>query len=172
MTPFIIWSLLSGAYMWAFGLFVVAGLSDAVDGAIARMFDQQSELGTVLDPLADKTLLVSVFIVLGVMGNIPLWLTILVFSRDLLIVAGIILCFVIGRPVKIKPLWVSKANTLAQITLASLVLGLLAFQLELTVIKVSLEIITGLLTGFSALAYVFEGIKHLGSNGLDRVDNQ
>lgn len=158
--------------MWAFGLFVVAGLSDAVDGAIARMFNQQSELGTILDPIADKTMLVSVYLVLGVMGHIPLWLTILVFSRDLLIVAGIILCFVIGRPVKIKPLWVSKANTAAQITLASLVLGILAFQLDLALLKYSLELTTGVLTGLSALAYTFQGIVHLGSDGPDRVDTQ
>ena len=163
LVPIIIWAMLSGAMLPAFILFLVAGLSDAVDGAVARYFDQQSELGTILDPVADKTLLVSVFIVLSILGFLPLWLVILVVSRDVIIISGILIAFLMGRPVDINPLWISKANTLAQIMLASLVLGLLAFELALPTTQLFLEWITGMLTGLSAAAYVIQGARHLAS---------
>ena len=159
LVPVIVWALLSGEMMSAFLLFLLAGLSDAVDGAVARYFDQQSEFGTVLDPIADKTMLVSVFIVLAYLDHLPLWLAILVVSRDLLIVVGVMLAFVLVKKVTIKPLWVSKANTLAQIVLASLVLGLLAFEIHLPTAQLMLVWTTGVLTGLSAIAYIWEGLK-------------
>ena len=145
----------------AFLLFVVAGLSDAVDGAIARTFNQQSELGTLLDPIADKLMLVSIFLVLGYLGHIPIWLTILVFSRDLLIVTGIMIYSLLGKPVTIDPIWISKANTTFQIILAGFVLGLLAFELHMPGLKMILEWTTGALTAASAIAYIVLGIRHL-----------
>ena len=161
LVPVIVWALLAGAWFPAFLLFLLAGLSDAVDGAIARTFDQHSELGTILDPLADKVMLVSVFVVLGYLGQIPIWLTILVVSRDVLIVVGIVLCFMIEKPVTIRPLWVSKANTVAQIVLAGLVLGVRALDLSLPEVTLSMVWLTGALTAASALAYVIQGARHL-----------
>lgn len=159
MVPLIVWALLSDQMALAFGVFVLAGISDAVDGTIARYFNQQSEFGTVLDPIADKIMLVSVFVGLTYLGHIPLWLTIMVVSRDLLIINGVMLAFVMARDVVIKPLAVSKANTVAQILLAGLVLGFLAFDFSSPTLIVSLEWIVALLTGLSALAYVWEGLK-------------
>ena len=98
--------------MWiAFLLFLAAGVSDAVDGFLAKRFGMTTELGAYLDPLADKVLIVSIYVTLGINDVIPRWLVILVVSRDILIVGGIMLSWVIGKPVKIKPLLVSKLNT-------------------------------------------------------------
>lgn len=163
LVPVIIWFLIAGLMMPAFLLFLVAGLSDAVDGAIARAFNQQSELGTILDPVADKLMLVSVFIVLSYLGHLPVWLAILVFSRDFLIIVGIIICFLLGKPVTIRPIWISKANTTAQIVLVCVVLGLLAFELNMPTIRIALEWITGALTAASAIAYIVQGARHLAS---------
>ncbi|MEL6784602.1 MAG: CDP-alcohol phosphatidyltransferase family protein [Pseudomonadota bacterium] len=159
MVPLIVWALLSEQMGMAFAVFVIAGISDAVDGTIARYFNQQSAFGTVLDPIADKIMLVSVFVGLTYLGHIPLWLTIMVVSRDLLIINGVMLAFVMAHDVEIKPLAVSKANTVAQIGLAALVLGLLAFDLTAPTLVISLQWLTALLTGASALAYVWAGLK-------------
>ncbi|MFD0915654.1 CDP-alcohol phosphatidyltransferase family protein [Pseudahrensia aquimaris] len=161
LVPMIVWAMIADNMLLAFVLFLIAGVSDAVDGFIARNFNQQSELGTILDPLADKMMLVSVFIVLGYLGHIPLWLTILVVSRDVLIVFGIVVCFMLNRPVTIAPIWISKANTTVQIVLACFELGLLAFALSLPVAAAVLVWITGALTVGSAAAYTVQGVQHL-----------
>ncbi|MEM7302587.1 MAG: CDP-alcohol phosphatidyltransferase family protein [Pseudomonadota bacterium] len=100
--PLIVWCLLIEARMAAFVIFIVAGISDSVDGIIARHFDQDTELGAYLDPIADKGLLISVFVVLGYLGHIPLWLVVLAVSRDVLIVAGVMLAFLLGSPMDNK----------------------------------------------------------------------
>ena len=82
LVPGVVYALMSGELDWAFAGFIVAGISDGVDGFIARQFDQRSELGAYLEPIANKLLLVSVFVVLGYMGELPLWLVIAVVSRD------------------------------------------------------------------------------------------
>ena len=107
----------------ALGAFVFAGITDAVDGYIAKRFDQRTELGAYLDPLADKTLIVSIYVSLAIFGFIPPWLVILVVSRDFMIVGGVLLSTFVDKPLAIQPLLVSKANTLAQIVFAALVLA-------------------------------------------------
>ena len=159
LVPAIVWSALSNLMLLAFVLFLLAGLSDAVDGTVARYFDQQTELGTILDPIVDKLMLVCVFISLAYLGSIPLWLVILIVSRDLLIIFGVLLAFLLSLPVTIRPIWVSKANTAIQITLAAWVLFSLAFDIHWPEAKVSLEWITGALTALSAGAYMVQGIK-------------
>ena len=84
---------------------------------------QPRELGAYLDPVADKALLVSVFVTLGFKGVLPAWLIVLVVSRDLFIIGGMLLAYVLGNPMQVQPLWVSKINTAAQILLIALVLG-------------------------------------------------
>ncbi|EFL90570.1 CDP-alcohol phosphatidyltransferase family protein [Ahrensia sp. R2A130] len=157
LVPAIVWAMLHDRMALAFALFVIAGISDAVDGALARWLKQQSEFGTMLDPIADKAMLVAVFVLLGFMGHIPSWLAILVVSRDIIIVAGVLVVFVAGRPFEIAPFWVSKANTVAQILLAALVLGLLAFELEAEGLTMLLIYATAILGVVSALAYIVEG---------------
>ena len=91
LVPAVVYWLLDGQWQLAFAGFLVAGISDGVDGFIARHFNQRSKLGAYLDPMADKLLLVSVFVVLGLMGELPLWLVIVAVSRDALIVCAVLL---------------------------------------------------------------------------------
>jgi cardiolipin synthase len=122
--PVTVYFILVGELQPAFWLFVAAGVSDAVDGAVARLCNARTALGAVLDPLADKALLVSVYLSLTHSGLVPLWLTILVVSRDLLIIASVLLlAFLLRKPVPMEPLTISKINTLAQLVLAGLVLA-------------------------------------------------
>ncbi|HEX2337704.1 MAG TPA: CDP-alcohol phosphatidyltransferase family protein, partial [Hyphomicrobiaceae bacterium] len=97
--PVLFYLLLSGRSIAAFVVFVLAGLSDAVDGYLAKRFDWRSELGAYLDPLADKMLIVSIFIALGVRNELPLWLVIAVVSRDVLIVVAVLLSLVLDQPI-------------------------------------------------------------------------
>ncbi|MEI6986969.1 MAG: CDP-alcohol phosphatidyltransferase family protein [Rhodospirillaceae bacterium] len=122
--PVTIYFILEGNLLVAFWLFVAAGVSDALDGAIARLFDARSVLGGIIDPLADKVLLVSVYLSLTKVGLLPLWLALTVVSRDLLIVGGALLSYTLSQPTSLQPLYISKVNTLAQITLAALVLAI------------------------------------------------
>ena len=99
-------------------MFVVAGISDAVDGFLAKRFNWETELGAYLDPIADKLLIVCIFIALGVTARLPSWLVIMVVSRDVLIVIAVVLSWLLNHPTPMKPLAVSKMNTVAQIVLA------------------------------------------------------
>src|SRR3974390_40510 len=130
LVPIVVWAIASGTMWIAFVLFLAAGASDAVDGFLAKRFGWTTVLGAYLDPLADKALIVSIYLTLGISGFIPRWLVIMVVSRDILIVGGIMLSWVVGSPAKIKPLLVSKLNTLAQILFACAVLGSLGFDVQ------------------------------------------
>ena len=89
LVPIVVWAISTPGAMWiAFVLFVAAGVSDAVDGFLAKRFAMTTELGAYLDPLADKALIVSIYMTLGINGDIPRWLVILVVSRDIMIVSG------------------------------------------------------------------------------------
>ena len=122
-TPVTVWLMLTGELTFAFWLFLAASVSDAVDGFIAKRFDRETMLGGYLDPLADKALLVSVYITLGVLDHLALWLVILVVFREILIIGGALLLWLLARSFTIQPLMVSKVNTVAQIVLATVVLG-------------------------------------------------
>ena len=162
--PIIFWLLLSGQSKIAFIVFVCAGISDAVDGYLAKRFDWRTELGSYLDPLADKLLIVSIFIALGVRNELPLWLVIAVVSRDILIVAAVLLAWLLEhQPVRIKPLAVSKLNTLMQILLAATVLADGAFGLGLDTGRTVLVWITGALTLLSLAAYLRAWFMHMTS---------
>src|SRR5690606_27028137 len=150
---------------WALAGFLIAGLSDGVDGFIARQFDQRSELGAYLDPAADKLLLVSVFVVLGLMGELPLWLVITAVSRDALIITAVLISTLMGQPVAVKPLLVSKANTAVQIVLASLVLFELALAQQFSILRTGLIGLSGLLTVASAAAYLVGWLRHMNGDG-------
>ncbi|MDN2564994.1 CDP-alcohol phosphatidyltransferase family protein [Aquibium sp. A9E412] len=162
LVPAVVFALLTEHVGWAFVGFLVAGISDGVDGFIARQFDQRSELGAYLDPVADKLLLVCVFVVLGYMGELPLWLVVAAVSRDALIVGGVVMAYMLGHPMAMKPIFVSKANTLVQIVLAAAVLGELAFDQALGPLRPGLVYLSGLLTAASAAAYLMAWIKHMG----------
>jgi cardiolipin synthase (CMP-forming) len=165
LVPVVVYWLLSGDWRLAFAGFVIAGISDGIDGFIARQFNQRSKLGGYLDPMADKLLLVSVFVVLGVLGELPLWLVIAAVSRDGLIVGAIILSFLMGSPVEVKPLLVSKANTAVQILLVALVLAERALAFDFGPVREALIILSGLLTVASAAAYLVAWSRHMSRYG-------
>ena len=119
--PMAVWFVLRHEPGWAFGVFAAAGVSDALDGWIARRRGG-SPLGAMLDPLADKALLVSMFVTLAATGVLPDWLAILVVFRDIVIVGGIVLMWQVGLPVRIRPLLISKVNTALQLLLVGAVL--------------------------------------------------
>lgn len=120
--PLFVWLLTRGDTTAAFWLFLFAAVSDAVDGIIARQFDMQTTLGEYLDPIADKTLLVSAYVTLGSMDMLPLWIVIPVVSRDALIVGGALLIEKLTRDLRMEPILVSRANTLLQSSLVLLAL--------------------------------------------------
>ncbi len=128
--PFTVWLIMIDQWRLALVVFCLAGLSDAVDGFLAKRFGMQSRLGQYLDPIADKVLLVSIYIVLGAQQHLPLWLVILVVSRDILIVGGLLLLYVFDQPYTPKPFLLSKINTATQIILAASVIATLAFAVE------------------------------------------
>ncbi|WP_132253211.1 CDP-alcohol phosphatidyltransferase family protein [Methylobacterium segetis] len=122
LVPVILVLIGQGAWGAALALFVVAGASDALDGFLAKRFGMESRLGALLDPLADKALLVSVFVALATVGALPVWLLAVVIARDLIVIGAILLARLNGRRLAIRPLLIGKLNTAAQIGLATLVL--------------------------------------------------
>jgi cardiolipin synthase (CMP-forming) len=163
LVPVIVWAITSDQMLFAFILFLAAGLSDAVDGFLAKRFGMTSEFGSYLDPLADKALIVSIYVALGISDALPRWLVILVVSRDMMIVAAVMLSWLVGKPVAVKPLAVSKANTVAQIVLATLVLASLGLHVDFAwLIAVNIAAVAAL-TLLSVAAYVREWVRHMGS---------
>lgn len=165
LVPGVVFALLTDEMAWALAGFLVAGISDGIDGFIARQFNQRSELGAYMDPMADKLLLVSVFLVLGFMQQLPVWLVVTVVSRDALIVAAVMLSTVMGNPVEMKPLLISKANTAVQIVLAAVVLAELAFAAQFGIFRPGLIILSGLLTVASGAAYLVSWMRHMNEYG-------
>ena len=120
--PILVLLLYERNYQLALFLFVVAGITDGLDGYIAKKFDCTSNLGVVLDPLADKLLIGSTYIMLAILGDIPFWLLILVMFRDLVIIVGYIIIVMMGQEVLMRPTYSSKINTFLQISLMVVVL--------------------------------------------------
>lgn len=166
MVPLIVWLIISGQFLPAFMIFVLAGMSDAVDGFIAKRFNQETELGAYLDPIADKLLLVSIYVALGLQEILPAWLVILVVSRDILIIGAFLLSWLMDRPVPITPLMVSKANTTVQIVLAAVVLGGLGFGIVLADLINMTSIVVAALTVLSAAAYLRLWLEHMANGDI------
>ncbi len=146
---------------WALGLFLLAGASDGLDGFLARTFDLHSELGAYLDALADKALLISIFITLAVVGAVPASITILVVFRDLMIMGAVVISWIMEKPIQIRPLMVSKLNTTAQISFAGLVLGLKAFAWSIGYWFGIALVLVATLTVVSGVAYLAQWYRHM-----------
>ena len=161
LVPVVVWAITSGEMMVAFVLFLAAGISDAVDGFLAKRFGMATELGAILDPLADKTMIVSIYVSLGIAQALPRWLVFLVVSRDILIVGGVMLAWLIDKPIRLKPLLVSKLNTVAQIVLALLVLAMLALGFDAGLAAPMLMGVVAALTLLSIGFYVAAWVRHM-----------
>jgi cardiolipin synthase (CMP-forming) len=161
LVPLTVWLIISEAFGWAFLTFMAAGISDGIDGYLARRFDWRTRLGAYLDPLADKTLLVSVFVTLAFLKLIPAWLAILVVSRDALIIGAVLLSRLMDQPVHVRPLMVSKVNTVVQIVFAVSVLGLAALGKPPALLVDYGSIPVALLTALSGAAYLASWLRHM-----------
>lgn len=161
LVPFVVAMLVQGEWSLAFAAFVVAGVSDGVDGYVARRFAMRSELGAYIDPLADKALLVSIYVTLAVQGVLPGWLAIVVVSRDAMIFSAIVVSWLMHRPMAIRPLLISKLNTAAQIAFAALVLGTKAWGGGTSGIERWGILLVAILTGLSAAAYLRVWLRHM-----------
>ena len=159
--PVIFWLLVSGKSQTAFFVFLFAGISDAVDGYLAKRFNWTTELGAYLDPLADKLLIVSIYIALGVTQTIPPSLATSLVSRDILILLAVLCSLLMDHPVLIKPLVVSKINTAAQLVLAATVLADEGFNLGLETTRLVLVWITAISTILSLGAYLKAWLMHM-----------
>jgi cardiolipin synthase len=151
--PVAIYLVLEEAWSLAFALFLAAGISDAIDGWLARRRGGTA-LGAALDPLADKTLMVGMYVTLAAIRQLPIWLAILVVFRDVMIVGGLLLLWLYDHAMPIKPLSVSKVNTGLQIGLVALVLGLDAAQLSWPPVRQAAIWLVAFSTIYSFGAYV------------------
>ncbi|MBT3238521.1 MAG: CDP-alcohol phosphatidyltransferase family protein [Rhodospirillaceae bacterium] len=152
--PIAAWLIFDDRLQAAFWVFAAAGISDAIDGFIAKRFDQVTELGGYLDPLADKALLVTTYICLGLEGHLAGWLVVLVVFRDALIVGGALLFQTVTQSLSMEPLFISKVNTLAQIILAGLALASVGFNMDTGLFFNMMVGVVTVTTFFSGMIYV------------------
>ncbi len=158
LTPIFVIYLINDELLTGLVILVICGVSDGLDGMIARVFKQKSRLGSYLDPLADKIILVSAFIALSVRGFLPSWLSVVVISRDVLILIGVIFLHLTGVDLKIKPVISSKITTCFQFTTVIAVLAreyLTSFQDYYS----CLYYVTALFTIISFLQYLHQWLK-------------
>ena len=139
-------------------VFILAAVTDGLDGLIARVFNQKTKLGAYLDPVADKLLLASAYITLAVKDILPNWLTVIVVSRDVIILIGIVVLVVMGKPVEIKPSLVSKTTTALQILTVIFVIMELNMP---SIITSSLIPLTAVFTIASGICYIYRGVGML-----------
>jgi cardiolipin synthase len=165
LAPVVIDTMVSGRWRVAFFIFLAAVASDGLDGWLARTFSLRSELGALLDALADKVLIVSVVAALLTVEQIPVTLAILVISRDVMIVGAVVISSLVDRPLEIRPLLGSKTNTLAQFILLAAFLAKQAFQIELGFFVNSLEVMVAVLTIASGSVYLWRWVEHMSSGG-------
>ena len=161
LVPVVVWAITAGEMRIAFILFLAAGITDAIDGFLAKRFGMSTELGAYLDPIADKAMLVSIYITLGIAQAIPRWLVILVVSRDIMIVGAVILSWVVENPLPLKPLLVSKLNTVAQIALACVVMAALGYEFNADFAEIALIALVSVLTLLSVIFYLAEWMRHM-----------
>ena len=178
LIPLFVICLYYQRFGWALALFVVAGLTDGLDGMLARRFDQKSQLGTILDPIADKLLLVTAFVTLSLPGIIsktalppphenlhlpvPFWVTTAVISRDVFIVVGAAAINIVTGFRNFRPSWLGKANTVIQI--GSIVVILLATQLPILrgYVLPTVYVLVFAFALFSGVHYIFHAARLLG----------
>ena len=157
--PLAFWFVISQQPVYAFFLFAAAGASDAVDGWLARRSGGGNAVGAVLDPVAAKALLVTMYVTLAAVNELPSWLATLVVFRDLVIVGGVLTLGILGHPVAIRPLYISKLNTALQIILVAVTLLMAGFDQERPMLLSALIWAVGATTLASGAAYVWVTVR-------------
>lgn len=161
--PAMVWAIVTREHEAAFWIFLSAGISDALDGFLAKRFGLTSVLGAYLDPIADKALLVTTYVVLAAYGWLPVWLVALVVFRDVVIVGGALLVRIVTHTLQMQPLMISKVNTVAQIALAAWVLTGLAFGFQEALVSRAAIYLVATTTVLSGGAYVVTWWRRVGA---------
>ncbi|MDP3296129.1 MAG: CDP-alcohol phosphatidyltransferase family protein [Thermodesulfovibrionia bacterium] len=158
LLPFFAASLIYGNYQYALILFLAAAITDILDGLIARIKKQTTDLGSILDPVADKFLMITSFIVMSVYGWIPKWLTITVISRDLIVVTGWLILYFVTHNKKVEPSILGKAANFFQFCLIGLILISINTK-NASFVPRSYLIAVAALTAASGVLYIYKGLK-------------
>jgi cardiolipin synthase len=167
LVPVFVIYLINDRHTAALVVFIIAGISDGADGLAARLLNQKSELGAYLDPVADKLLLVAAFVVLAVRGYVPPWLTVLVISRDVMILLGVLILSLLGAKFAIRPSILSKVNTCLQLATVFMVLTneYIRFSSQFTTVVFWLA---GILTVASGLHYMMYWFGVIGEEEVSK----
>jgi len=164
LTPLFAICLIKRSLEGALAVFAVAAVTDGLDGMVARLFRQKTTLGAYLDPIADKLLLATAFVTLAIQGLIPSWLTVIVITRDVLILFGVALLTIMNRSVEARPAILSKITTVAQLTAVCSVL--IGFHTPVpTKLEMPLFWFTAAMTTISGLQYIYRGLNILNEEG-------
>lgn len=158
LLPFFATSLIYGNYQYALILFLAAAITDILDGLIARIKKQTTDFGSILDPVADKFLMITSFIVMSVYGWIPKWLTITVISRDLIVVTGWLILYFVTHNKKVEPGILGKAANFLQFCLVGLILISINTK-NASFVPESYLIAVAALTAASGVLYIYKGLK-------------
>ncbi len=164
LVPWFALLLLEEKFVLALGLFVLMGISDGLDGYLARALDAKSSLGEALDPLADKVMLTAALVIMGHMELMPMWLAVLAVSRDFLIIGGALVCYLFWRTKVLTVLTVGKINTFLQIVLVLALLGQQLVPLPVLLIDVLIWSVAAIAL-VSGLWYALVWFKQLQRNG-------
>jgi len=167
MAPVIVILLIQSCFLKALVVFVVAGITDGLDGFLARVLNKKTVLGTYLDPIADKALIISSFVTLSALGIIPSWLTVIVISRDCIILAGIFILVLMAVPFEVKPALISKVTTTLQLLTVFIALGFKSLFLD---IDLRFQYLDDVIYWVTALFTVASGINYI-SIGLKSVNH-
>ncbi|GAB4542211.1 MAG: CDP-alcohol phosphatidyltransferase family protein [Thermodesulfovibrionia bacterium] len=164
LLPFFATSLIYNGYLYALIIFIMAGITDILDGYIARMKRQVSELGTILDPVADKFIIITSFILMTVNGIIPKWLTIVVISRDVIVITGVIILYFVINQMKVEPSILGKISNILQYLLIGLVLLTINIKGKPIIPNIYL-ILVAVFATISGIQYIYKGLKTVESEG-------
>lgn len=160
LVPVTVIFLIDGSFFTALAIFTLAGITDALDGFLARVLSQKTVLGAYLDPIADKALLTSCFVTLSILGIIPGWLAVIVVSRDFFILLGISILFMVSVPFEMRPIFVSKVTTAVQIITVFLALAFKTLGVDGHPLFIHfLHWLTAGFTTISGFHYILRGIK-------------
>ena len=158
LLPFFAVTIIYGEFKIALLIFFLASVTDFLDGFIARIKNQTTYFGRILDPVADKFFLITSFVLMSAYGFIPKWLTIIVISKDVIVLTGCVIIYIVTHNLKIEPTFIGKVTSASQFILIGLILVFLNID-ETMNMHISLFISVAVLTAVSGLHYVYRGLK-------------
>lgn len=158
LLPFFAATIIYTMYEWALAVFVVAAVTDLLDGLIARITKQITYFGTILDPVADKFFLLTSFVLMSMHGLMPKWLAIIAISKDLIVVTGCIILYFVTHSLKVEPSFLGKAASASQFVLIGLILLFLNLH-DRPGVHMSLFIFVAVVTVLSGFHYIYKGLK-------------